>query len=177
MNQKNKIQPSWYFPLQKWCGFIPINPHPGAFAAIRKHDIHTGVDLYTDGKNSVFSVENGIIISIEDFTGPEANSPWWLSTKAVLIEGESGVVCYGEIEPINIKVGDLVNRGQMIAKVSPVLPEGKDNKNILNHSRFMLHIELYRHGTKTPVWWHLNQPKPDSLLNPTKHLTSSVILP
>lgn len=34
----------WYFPL-KYCTGIPRDEHQGAFGAIRKHDVHTGIDL------------------------------------------------------------------------------------------------------------------------------------
>ncbi len=36
-------------------------------------------------------MEAGVVVGVEDFTGPAAGSPWWLPTKAVLVEGASGV--------------------------------------------------------------------------------------
>lgn len=94
---------AWTFPLEQWDGYIPKSQegHPGAFGAIRKYDIHTGVDLYVQQHNSntVKAVEDGVVVSVVDFTGPAAESPWWNATKAILLEGKSGVVCYGEVAP------------------------------------------------------------------------------
>jgi len=63
--------------------------HPGTFGAIRKFDIHTGVDLYCDHGTKVYSIEPGLVISVENFTGSLAESPWWNDTQAVLIKGVS----------------------------------------------------------------------------------------
>ena len=71
----------------------------GKFGAVRKYDVHTGVDLYCESGSAVHAVEDGIVVNIENFTGPLAGSSWWNDTKSVLIEGKYGVVCYGEIEP------------------------------------------------------------------------------
>lgn len=49
----------------------------GMFGAVRKYDIHTGVDLYCEEGSLVSEYEDGIVVAIEDFTGVKANSPWW----------------------------------------------------------------------------------------------------
>lgn len=153
---------------------IPTGEHPGAFGTRRKFDIHTGVDLYVPEHEPVFAVETGHVVAIENYTGPEADSPWWLDTKAILIEGESGVVCYGEVAPKDIGIGQLIDRGSQIAHVIPVLQEGKKRNDIPGHSRFMLHFELYEHGTTKSVWWKPNQDKPTNLLDPTQLLFESL---
>jgi hypothetical protein len=160
----------WNFPLKDWTGNIPLDNHPGAFGAYRKYDRHTGVDLYVSGEEAVFAVEHGIVVAIEDFTGPKADSPWWLPTKSIMIEGMSGVVCYGEVEPFNIFEGDTITTGQIIAHVAPVLYPGKEKYNIVKHSRYMLHFEYYKPKTKKCVWWHSNNECPTELLNPTVKL-------
>ena len=159
------------FPLFNWKGNIPTGKHPGAFGATRKHDVHTGVDLYVPDNELVIAIESGIVVAIEDFTGPKANTPWWNDTKAVLIEGESGVVCYGEILPMGIYTGEMVCRGQCIGFVKNVLPATKIRKDIVGHSNYMLHFELYKTGTRETVFWNLNQDKPEELLDPTNLLT------
>lgn len=158
---------TWNFPLYEWNGIIPSGSHPGAFAAVRKYDIHTGVDLYVPNPCLVYAVEPGLVVSIEEFTGPKAGSPWWLPTKAILIEGPSGVVCYGEVDPVGISTGDCVEAGQILAYVAPVLPEEKSRPDIPGHSRFMLHFELYDYGTKETVWWNLDEYQPENLIDPT----------
>ncbi len=122
MNKSDKT-----FPLIAWKGKVPIDTkHPGSFAAIRRHDIHTGVDLYVYTPEPVLAIEDGIIVAIEEYTGPLAGSPWWLPTQAVLIEGESGVFCYGEIKVDKLlKIGENVSTGTYLGNVMPVLPEEK----------------------------------------------------
>lgn len=143
---------------------IPISPHPGSFGAIRKHDIHTGIDLYAPEGTNVYAVEDGIVVNVEAFTGPNVGSPWWNETHAILIEGRSGVILYGEMEPL-VKNGECVNSGDLIGKVKTVLRKDKGNP------MSMLHFELYKHGTKESVWWHTE--KPDCLMNPTDLLLST----
>jgi phosphopantothenoylcysteine decarboxylase len=139
----------WRFPINfEDCASVPIGDHPGAFATQRKHERHTGVDLYTHEGVVVHAVESGKVVGIEHFTGEWDKSPWWNNTDCILIEGATGVVCYGEVEVSDyIKVGDSVMQGQYLAKVKPVLPKGKERKDIPGHSLSMLHMELYPHGT------------------------------
>jgi hypothetical protein len=56
------------FPLES-CTGIPAHPHPGAFAARRRHDVHTGVDLYCSEGEPVLAVEDGDVVNVEPFTG------------------------------------------------------------------------------------------------------------
>lgn len=160
----------WNFPLQHvCCNGIPVGDHPGSFGYRRKYSHHTGVDLYCVEGATVYAVESGRILKVEHFTGPQDNSPWWNNTEAVLIEGASGVVCYGEIEPyLFVKPGYVVTAGEPIGKVIPVLPEGRERPDIPGHSRSMLHIELYDRSQRDfSTTWELDQPKHDYLLDPT----------
>ena len=133
----------------------------GAFGAIRKHDIHTGVDLYCRAGTKVYAMENGEVVNIDFFTGPIAGSPWWNDTFAVLIEGKHGVICYGEIAPVDgLSVGHKIKEGDLIGRVAQVLKKNK------RKPMSMLHLELYKHGTRETVWWKHGEAKPDQLLNP-----------
>lgn len=153
----------WRWPL--WCGPAELPDEPGRFGAIRKHDVHTGVDLYTYPGMPVLAVEDGVVVGIEDFTGPKAGSPWWNDTQAVLVEGESGVVCYGELGvPKELKIGSQIRREDCVGCVKPVLLKDK------GRPRTMLHFELYAHGVRETVWWHLGEPRPAGLLDPTERL-------
>lgn len=167
----------WAFPLLE-CAGIPIGTHLGAFNAKRKTDFHTGVDLYCQEGDPVFTVEEGIVVAIEEnFTGPNATQgQHYLHTQAVLVEGKSGVVNYGEVIPI-VKVGEHVHKGQLVGNVTPVIPIGRERPDIVGHSRSMLHFELYKHGTRESVHYDLNAPYPKGLLNPTTLLRSSVGAP
>jgi murein DD-endopeptidase MepM/ murein hydrolase activator NlpD len=158
----------WVWPLPGVEFVIPGSmPHPGSFGAIRKYDIHTGIDLYCEPEQEVVAVEDGEIVSIENFTGELANppSPWWNDTRAVLVEGKSGVVVYGEIKPLEaITVGQKIQQGQVIGNVIPVLKKDKGT------SMTMLHIELYKPGTRETVVWHLGEEQPENLLSPLMKL-------
>lgn len=136
------------FPLFS-CNGIPVgDKHPGAFLYPRKHAPHTGVDLYTTDNQPVYAMNDGKIISIEDFTGKFDGSDWWEDTSCILIEHWFGVVCYGEISPIGFNIGDYVRKYDKIGNVKRVLKPEKARPDILGHSTSMLHIELYPHGQK-----------------------------
>ena len=143
---------------------IPKKTEPGAFGAVRKHDIHTGIDLYCNPGATVYAIESGRVISIEKFTGEHADSPWWNNTWAILVESEQGVFCYGELKPMWwIRPGYEIVHGELIGEVLPVL---KKDKGVTPTT--MLHLELYKRGTTKTVWWHHGEPQPESLLDPTK---------
>lgn len=156
----------WNFPLREYyhsqdypCPGIPVGNHPGAFGFQRKYDRHTGVDLYTKENTLVFPVEPGRIVGVEHFTGEQDKSPWWNNTDCILVEGPTGVICYGEIEVNNrlfgyeykfseVKYTIYVDRNTILGKVIPVLKDKEPKKHIPGHSLNMLHMELYAHGRK-----------------------------
>ena len=178
---KEKLQ--WRFPLGNIFGYkkiddictgIPIKNHPGSFGVQRKHERHTGIDLYADEGENVHAVEPGTVVCMEAFTGPKDNSPWWNDTDCVLVEGASGVVCYGEIDPsMNIKVGGKIARGEFIGRVKRVLKSGKERLDIAGHKPNMLHMELYPHKRYTPS--HGFEDKVN--LDPTPFLLESSMRP
>lgn len=166
----------WTFPLDsRYCSGIPIGSHPGAFLTKRKHHTHTGVDLYTIDGSMVTAVESGKVVGIEHFTGPQDNMPWWNDTECVLIEGASGVICYGEITPMpKLEIGDDVKLGTCIGYVKRVLKEGKERPDIMGHSTSMLHMELYPHGKYTAFQEYGDKKDDFNLLqDPTPYLLES----
>lgn len=175
---KRRLQ--WWFPLQSSynsrgsyvCPGIPTGSHPGSFLKVRTHHTHTGVDLYTIDGHSVYAAEAGKIVGIEDFTGVKQESPWWEDTQCMLIEGATGVICYGEITPCQFrKIGDNVERGEYIGEVKRVLPVGRERPDIPGHSLSMLHMEIYPHGKYKA--FEERGPTPDSfdiLVDPTPYL-------
>lgn len=133
-------------------------PLPGRFGAIRKHDIHTGFDFYCPIGTEIPALESGVVVAIESFTGEKAGSPWWHETQAVLVEGPSGVILYGEILP-KVKVGQEIRAKEIIGTVLQVLKRDKGKPLA------MLHLEWYTSGTKKSVWWYHNEPQPKNILN------------
>ena len=175
----------WYFPIKDLSclinydvfdesirDYLPRYNEPGSFGAIRKHDIHTGVDIYVKENTLVYPVENGEVIDIRKFTGKEAGSEWWNETWVVSIKGKSGIVSYGEIQPNqNINIGDKLSINDIIGKVIAVLPKEKTRKDIRNHNNAMLHLELYKNlEDGIAVVWNLNEDRPKNLLDPTIYL-------
>lgn len=169
-----------YFPLKKQVigttnsetGFldnytvqtqIPVLPHPGAFAKVRRFHQHEGVDIYCNENDEVVAIEDSIVIGVFPFTGNHAGTNWWNDTWCILMEGESGVLNYGELIPQkDLQPGACVKAGQVIGFITPVLK--KDKGRPMN----MLHLEMYEFGTKQPITgWDLNQEKPQHLCDPT----------
>ena len=108
-------------------------------------------------------MESGTVVAVEPFTGahvpPPDSSPWWNDTWAVLVEGPSGVIVYGEILPA-VHPGDAVAAGQPLGIVIPVLRRDKGRPTT------MLHLEWMRPGARQTVWWRLGQPQPEELRDP-----------
>lgn len=139
-----------------------LPPEDGRFGAVRRYDRHTGIDLYCPEGQPVVSIEPGVVVGILPFTGPEAESPWWLPTMAVLVEGSKGVVCYGEIKPTTALLsGEYLGEGALIGTVQRVLRHDKGRPTT------MLHLERYVLGTRDVVWWRLGEDQPVCLLDPT----------
>lgn len=138
-------------------------PEHGRFGARRKYDIHTGLDLYFDDGEKIFSLEKGIVINIFNFTGQAAGLPWWEDTKGVLIRHDEYCLLYGEVDSIDLSIGDIVNEGTYIGKVKRVLKEDK------GLPMSMLHIEMYELGYEGEgEIWELNKNCPKQLLNVEK---------
>lgn len=161
------------FPVINYSG-VPISKHPGAFKACRKFDIHTGVDIYTQNREPVYAIRDGVVVSKGVFTGIKMDSPWWNETFYLAIKSGELIFLYGEIEEVNFKIGDLIKRGQEISKVKQVLPDHKLRSDIEGHSTSMLHLELYNlHANFNPVEWPLSEEKPKFLLDPTTFLLTA----
>lgn len=164
---------TWCWPLANTAPLLP--DAPGSFGAIRKHDVHSGVDLYCEVGQVVVAVEDGEVVAIEKFTGPNADdpSPWWNDTEAVLVRGASGVVVYGEVQlERHVRPGCKVRAGEPIAVVArPVLPVFKGRPTV------MLHLELRTFEATGTTWWPRGGPQPPTLQDPTPHLVDAAGLP
>lgn len=148
---------------------IPVSDHVGAFGAVRVYDVHKGVDLYAPIGTKVYAVEDGVVINVIHYTGPEANCGWWLPTMAVYVAGRSGVICYGEIQPYELrKVGSTVRTGDLIGTVKRVIKRDKGRPTS------MLHFVLLKHGYMGVGVWEKNTPKPYGLLDPSPMLSMLV---
>lgn len=142
-------------------------PSPcGEFGAIRKHDIHTGIDLYCNSGVHVYAIEAGIVVANRDFTGVGADSPWWNDTEYLVVSGASGFILYGEIST-PLSVGTVVREGEVLGSVVTVLKKNKGKPMT------MLHLELYSKFNE-PVLWGLGLDKPNELLDITPLITKNL---
>lgn len=166
----------WTSPLAHWdARALPRaeDGHPGAFGVERMHHFHEGVDLYTAPQAPVFAVEFGIIVDIRPFTGAALGHTWWNDTDAIFVHGQSGIVVYGELEPLDVHIGGIVRPGQRIGRVARVLKKDK------GRPMDMLHMELRdaSHPKALSVFdWAKHLPRPAWLLDPTPHLLNSAVL-
>lgn len=168
---------------EKFRDYIPRFYEPGAFGAIRKFDIHEGVDIYTHDGAPVYAVEDGVVTAVYEFTGKKSKCKWWNETWCVKVKGKSGVVTYGELaKPFDEKclarqtyeeaiIGRCVSVGDIIGHVTPVLRPEKYRPDIRNHSVAMLHMEL-RKETCHIDGWKLDGERDKRLLDPTPYLKS-----
>lgn len=172
----------WLFPLKsEICPGIPVNKHPGSFSCLRKHDVHTGVDLYCNDGEIIYSCTDGVVVEIKPFTGPSIGHTWWNETNAIVVDTGTNYILYGECESTGISEGSIVKRGQVIGSVKQVLPSHKLRKDIPGHSCSMLHLELLRRnpiftefqGRNGFMTWDLGKPQPYDLFDPTQQLIKS----
>lgn len=155
------------WPLKNKAPAIPAEGEVGDFAFRRSFYHHPGIDLYCPINQEVQAIEDGTVIKIECFTGPNANppSPWWNNTYSILIEGQSGVIGYCELMYHNNSTpGMFVHAGDVIGHIIPVLKKDKGNGTT------MLHLEHYVSGTTDHVTWILDADQPSQLLNPRQLL-------
>ena len=152
----------------------------GSFGFRRKHEIHTGVDIYCEVGQEVCAVADGRVLLVTDFTGEKAGSPWWNPTSAVLVEHDGRVVVYGELAPL-VRNDDAVRRGQVLGKVLRVRKEDDGTKPMT-----MLHLELWASvedavqrytGANATVAndWPLDGKWPKGLLDPTPYLKEAEV--
>lgn len=152
---------------------LPVRlSHPiqeqGLFGSIRRYDIHTGLDLYTEDGSPVVCIKDGVIKEVFQFTGDNVGTPWWEDTYAVLISSDDVDVLYGEIYNPRLREGSTVNSGEVIGEVKKVL---KVDKGVTPPS--MLHLEVWKKDTFVrDVVWSKSDEMPKGLLNPLAYLTT-----
>lgn len=143
---------------------LPSLESQNCFAAKRKHDYHTGVDLFCEENDEVYSMYDGIVTNVIEFTG-YSESPWWNDTLAVMVYHPEiqKTFLYGEILT-KIKVGRTVKAGQEIGRVKTVLKKDKGKPMT------MLHMECYKGLQNNAVWWYHDKKCPNNLEDITKYL-------
>lgn len=170
LNNQATEKKMWINPLPGHIWSLPLGKYlPAGFGARRKFNLHTGIDLFCNHGQMLAAVEAGTVVSIKDFSKNKNKSPWLNKTRAILIEGRSGVVAYcNVIERTGLTVGTKVEAGEIIGNVVRI------NKKQRKNDICMLHLELYKAGTRKRVTWSYNYPKPPQLLDPSKYLITAI---
>ncbi|UOL48622.1 hypothetical protein [Pseudomonas phage Astolliot] len=133
----------------------------GRVGAIRKYDIHTGLDLYCEMHADVRAMQPGTVVDVFQFTGEAVGSSWWNRTYAVVVESGDLTYVYGELIP-RVEIGQKVINSDLLGWVTPVL---KTDKGVTPTS--MLHLELWetKHYIKNHTWG-LTETMATGLLDP-----------
>ena len=153
----------------------PINVKPllpkvgssGDFGYARSWYYHSGIDLYCPVGTTVRAIEDGEVVAVEHFTGPQTDSPRWNNTWAVLVHGASGTLVYGEMWP-EVRPYDKVKSGDLLGHVLAVLKRDKGN------GLAMLHFERYNCLVHQTADWRHNEDPPSGLVNPRPLLESLI---
>ncbi len=174
---------------------IPVgSEHPGAFAYVRRHHIHEGVDLYGCPHDPVCLPVPMFCVGYMHFTGTKAQSPWWQDTYAMIAFLPSGhTLLLGEIapmdppplptpEPTPADFAPLVvahaqqgselppwtpgwyPAGTCIGTLTPVLKHDK------GRPMHMLHVEMYAQLQITSIGTWTSPEPPSHLIDPTPFL-------
>lgn len=138
---------------------------PGEFGHSRSGRKHAGCDIYAPAGTDIRAIADGVVVDKHRF--------YW-HTDQITVDHGGFIVRYGEIDPrsTELKVGEKVKRGQIIAKVGQlIMPSGKKYKQC------MLHFELYGSSTSVTKNPLSNDTPPfkrrDDLVNPTATLDAA----
>lgn len=152
--------PAWPLPAVTRKRWTFGAPRKGRGGRARKH---AGLDMYAPRGSVVLAPEGGVVVATQKFNGPNAH--------AILIQTDTGpVILLGEVEPGSwrkhrVELGSRVERGQPVADVG-INPGGSQ----------MLHVEMYRAGTRSNFRWYADQAPPRALLDPTQYFRTAAAL-
>ncbi len=163
-------------PLKKITKF-PVSGQ-GSFWEDRGDRHHCGIDLYATLGEEIFALADGEVIAIEIMTHPDYRH-YWNITYQMVVKSKDFYIKYGEIQEPELKVGDLVKKGQPIARVGQVLDGAKIGpddpvyvQKLKNGKNSMLHLECWKNN---PITVHVkylggnwfDENKPENLMDPS----------
>ena len=151
------ISPLWPLPrsARKWRESSFASGRPWGSANPTGH--HKGIDIRASEGDPVRAMDSGLVTGQTGWDGPK--------TRGLMVQHTGGpVLVYGAVSPEGMTaIGERVERGEVIAKVGSY-PSG----------RSMLHLEVYRAGTRRRPRWKYDTPQPGSVVNPHKYLLATV---
>jgi murein DD-endopeptidase MepM/ murein hydrolase activator NlpD len=104
---------------------------------------HAGRDLYTEPNAEIVAICDGVVLDIRDFYC----KTYQITIKHHTNSGREFIIRYGEVDKSsikNLKVGDSVEQGTVLAKTGKLLND--DNTPLMTLSGkiiYMLHLEYY----------------------------------
>lgn len=152
---------------------MPIPPHSGAFGDVRARHNHEGIDIYAPPDTPVFAVEDGLIVGVTPLAGAETRGGYWHDMEAVLVQSKSGLAVYCEIAPSKTLAPAMrVKAGDQLGNIYPkgYYYKNKNRPDEIEEHRFFLHLELHHPDVRLPTKWLVNEPKPETLYDPTQFL-------
>lgn len=145
------------YPVKPMCDLKPC----GLFGAVRRYDVHTGLDLYCEEGEPVLCISAGVVVDVFQFTGESAGTGWWNDTQAVVVSSGDKTYVYGELESC-VEVGSVVSVGDKLGAVVPVLKTYKGTTPTA-----MLHLEVWMTVSyKKNYVWPLGHARCEGLLDP-----------
>lgn len=151
------LSPLWPLPgtPRKWWAKSFGSARPWKSDNPQTH--HKGVDIHAEQGAPVVAPTAGTLLKSTGWVGS--------GTRGLIFQSDGGpVLVFGAIAPGSFPDTFPVRvvRGEQIAKIGRY-PGGNT----------MLHLELYRVGTKARVRWPWNTARPSALVNPHKYLLAT----
>ncbi len=162
---------------------LPRFPEKGSFWESRGDRFHCGIDFYCEESTPVLSCENGYVLEIGTFTGPNIIY-YWDVTYFVLIKSfkYDYILKYAEMKKIFVSKHQHIKQGQVIGLVGKVINPDKLSifsplyiqRIAASNNCSMLHLELHKfpYIELKPYLGgnYFGLDKPNSLLNIEKFL-------
>lgn len=101
--------------------------------------MHWGMDFATNTGTEIYAVGNGTVVSVE-------TKQWGYGKNVVIKHGFGYKTLYAHMSKFNVKVGQKVNRGDVIGYV------GSTGKSTAPH----LHYEVHKYNKRTGHWDKVN---------------------
>ena len=152
------VSPLWPLPgvPRKWWSKSFGGPRPWKAENPVSH--HKGIDIHAPRGSAVVAPTDGTMLRSTGWSGND--------TRGLIFQSDGGpVLVFGAVAPDSY-LRDFpyrVKRGQKVAQIGRY-PGGSS----------MLHLELYRVGSRRRVNWPWGTEQPPSLVNPHKYLLATV---
>jgi murein DD-endopeptidase MepM/ murein hydrolase activator NlpD len=163
---------------------IPVSGQPGSFWEDRGDRHHAGVDMYAPELSDVIAIEDGEVVEVKVFSGPEMIHYWNVTYSIFIKNSEGKFLRYAELHDAVVKEGDHVQGGQLVGHVGAILNLDKINETSPEYVQklkkkglpAMLHFEIYTQIPNNKIKYmggnYFHNEQPADLVDPTPYLQS-----